>query len=86
MVSGLHGPEILGKLEFGSGVIVSVSTAKGLKFAVQVAGGPQLIPAGEEVTVPVPAPIFEMVKTDILLRVLINSVPSNLTRSKFPVG
>src|SRR6266446_2798956 len=44
------------KAEFAPAVAVSVTTELLAKLAVQVA--PQLMPAGELVTVPVPAPIF----------------------------
>src|SRR6267154_5912067 len=48
------------KAEFVSAVAVSVTTELLVKLAVHVA--PQLIPAGELVTVPVPAPIFTTVR------------------------
>ena len=48
------------KVESAAGVAVSVTTVPGANKAEQVA--PQLIPAGDEVTVPVPVPALLTVK------------------------
>jgi hypothetical protein len=52
------------KMESAAGVAVNVSEVPALNDVEQVA--PQLIPAGEEVTVPVPVPLFETIKVKSL--------------------
>ncbi len=49
-------PDQLVKVEFASGAAVRVTLVPTLNEAEQVV--PQLIPAGEEVTVPIPVPVF----------------------------
>src|SRR5512135_885034 len=50
----VRSPDQLSKLEPASGVAVKVTTVPSLKEAVQT--GPQLIPNGEDTTVPAPVP------------------------------
>jgi hypothetical protein len=61
----VHAPPQPVKYEPPAGTAPSVTTAPELKFAAQVA--PQAMPAGEEVTVPVPAPALETARANIPL-------------------
>ena len=59
----VHAPDQLRKREPAAGVAVSVTVVPFEYVATQV--GPQLMPAGELVTVPLPAPVFVTVSVHV---------------------
>ena len=71
------------KVEPAAGVAVKVTTEPGLKEALQVF--PQMMPAGEDVTVPRPVPNLVRVKTAVLPKVAVTAVALFIVTVHVPV-